>query len=629
MQTESGIKKTRLPALALGALGIVYGDIGTSPLYTLKEVFAPSAHQLPASPDNILGILSLVLWSLIIVVSIKYVVFVMRADNRGEGGIMALIALALREAGNNPKRQRMIMLIGILGACMFYGDGMVTPAISVLSAVEGLEVGTPFLHPYIVPIALTVLFFLFFIQRHGTARVGTLFGPVMLIWFSVIATLGVSQIMQAPEVLRAVSPVYAVHLFLTHPWLAFIALGAVVLALTGGEALYADMGHFGRKPIQLAWFAFVLPALLLNYFGQGALLLRHPEAINNPFYHLVPEWALYPMIALATLATVIASQAVISGAFSVTRQAMQLGYVPRMQVQHTSEREKGQIYLPAINWALLVAVVVLVLGFRSSGNMAAAYGIAVTGDMVITSILATFVFSRALGWGWTKAITLFSLFLVVDLAFFGANVLKISDGGWFPLLAGFVIFILMTTWKRGRQLLYKRMEGDALALEPFIESLAYSDMTRVPGTAVFMTHNPTGVPQALLHNLKHNKVLHERVILATVFIQDIPYVADADRGRLETLPNNFYHITLSYGFMDEPDLPRDLTLCCARNGIELEMMDTSFFIGRETLIPRAGSEMALWREKLFISMFRNAGSATHFFKLPPNRVVELGAQVIL
>lgn len=620
---------SRLPSLALGALGVVYGDIGTSPLYTLKEVFAPSPHQLPASPDNILGILSLVLWSLIIVVSIKYVVFIMRADNRGEGGIMALIALALREAGDNPKRQRMIMLFGILGACMFYGDGMVTPAISVLSAVEGLEVAAPALHAYIVPIALTVLFILFFMQRHGTARVGTLFGPVMVVWFSVLAVLGINSIVQTPEILQAANPAYAFQLFASHKWLAFIALGAVVLAVTGGEALYADMGHFGRRPIQIAWFGFVLPGLLLNYFGQGALLLREPEAINNPFYHLAPEWSLYPMIALATLATVIASQAVITGAFSVTRQAMQLGYVPRMQVQHTSEQEKGQIYLPAINWALLASVVILVLGFRSSGNMAAAYGIAVTGDMVITSILATFVFSRALGWGWTKAIALFSVFLVVDLAFFGANLLKIADGGWFPLLAGFVIFVLMTTWKRGRQLLYKRMEGDALALEPFIESLGYGELTRVPGTAVFMTPNPKGVPQALLHNLKHNKVLHERVILATVTIQDIPYVAETERFRLEMLPSNFFRITVSYGFMDEPDLPRDLTLCCARQGIELDTMDTSFFIGRETLIPRIGSEMCLWREKLFVSMFRNAGSATHFFKLPPNRVVELGAQIML
>ena len=625
----SNTNQSRLPALALGALGIVYGDIGTSPLYTLKEVFAPSPHQLPASPDNILGILSLVLWSLIIIVSIKYVVFIMRADNRGEGGIMALIALALREAGDNPRRQRMIMLVGILGACMFYGDGMVTPAISVLSAVEGLEVAAPALHAYIVPISLTVLFILFFVQRHGTARVGTLFGPVMLVWFAVLATLGVISIAQTPEVLQAANPAYAVKLFIHHRWLAFIALGAVVLAVTGGEALYADMGHFGRKPIQLAWFGLVLPGLLLNYFGQGALLLREPEAIGNPFYHLVPEWGLYPMIVLATMATVIASQAVISGAFSVTRQAMQLGYVPRMQVQHTSEQEQGQIYLPAINWALLAAVVALVLGFRSSGNMAAAYGIAVTGDMVITSILATFVFSRALGWGWTRAIALFSAFLVVDLAFFGANILKIADGGWFPLVMGFAIFTLMTTWKSGRQLLYKRMEGDALALAPFVESLGYSDMSRVPGTAVFMTANPKGVPQALLHNLKHNKVLHERVILATVSIRDIPYVPENERLGMEKLPNDIYCIQVSYGFMDEPDLPRDLALCCAQHGIELDLMDTSFFIGRETLIPRVDSEMALWREKLFISMFRNAGSATHFFKLPPNRVVELGAQVML
>ncbi len=627
MQSSSENKKTPLAALSLAALGVVYGDIGTSPLYTMKEVFAGN-HPIPFSPDNVLGILSLILWSLIIVVSIKYVVFIMRADNRGEGGIMALIALALRDAKDNPARQRMIILFGILGAAMFYGDGMVTPAISVLSAVEGLEVAAPALERFVIPITLLVLFGLFFVQRRGTARIGALFGPVMLLWFSTLALLGIINIVAAPGVLKALNPAYAFGFLINNSGIAIIAMGGVVLSVTGAEALYADMGHFGRKPIQLAWFCFVLPALILNYFGQGALILIEPDAVHNPFYHSAPTWALYPLVALSTLATVIASQAVISGAFSVTRQAMQLGFVPRVEVQHTSEKEQGQIYLPGINWGLAAAVAVLVLGFKSSDNLAAAYGIAVTGDMVITSLLASIVAARVWGWGWTRAIALFSAFLVVELTFLFANVHKIPDGGWFPLVMGIVIFTLMTTWKRGRQLLYRRLEAEAIDLRPFIESIVLGLPTRVSGTAVFLTPNPNGVPHALLHNLKHNKVLHEKVVFATVIIKDIPYVPIDERITVETLPDEFYRVTISYGFMDGPNLPRDLELCM-HYGLMLEMMDTSFFIGRETLIPRAGSEMAFWREKLFISMFRNAGSASNFFKLPPNRVVELGTQVIL
>jgi KUP system potassium uptake protein len=621
--------RSSLPALALAALGVVYGDIGTSPLYTIKEVFTGAHHPLPVTPDNVLGILSLILWSLIVVVSVKYVGFVMRADNRGEGGIMALIALALGDAQGKPRRERFVVIIGMLGAAMFYGDGMITPAISVLSAVEGLEIATPAFKSYVVPITVLVLVVLFMAQRHGTGRMGALFGPVMTVWFITLALLGVANILHHPSVLAAVNPVHAVWFFVENRGLGFVILGAVVLAVTGSETLYADMGHFGRRPVSLAWFGFVLPALLLNYFGQGALVLKDPGAVASPFYHMAPDWALYPLVALATLATVIASQAVISGAFSVTRQAMQLGFVPRMAVQHTSEKEKGQIYLPFVNWGLFALVLALVLGFRSSGNLAAAYGIAVTGDMVITSILAAMVVSRVWGWGPLRAGALFACFLVVELSFFGANVLKIPDGGWFPLVVGGVIFTLLATWKRGRELLYTRLREQAIELEPFITSLSYGEPTRVPGTAVFLTPNPKAVPHALLHNLKHNKVLHERVVLVTVEVRDVPHVPEEARTRVEPLPLEFCRVTVVYGFMDEPNLPQDLELC-ARHGLAFDiMMDTSFFIGRETLIPKLKSDMPYWRERIFIAMFRNAGSATDFFRLPPNRVVEVGAQVTL
>ena len=617
----------RLAVMALAALGVVYGDIGTSPLYAVKEVFAGN-HPIPVTEDNIFGSLSLFFWALIIVVSVKYVMFIMRADNRGEGGIMALIALALHDVQSKPAQAKAVVIIGILGAAMFYGDGMVTPAISVLSAVEGLEIAAPGLHAFVIPITLVVLFLLFFIQRGGTAKVGIAFGPVMLTWFTTLGLLGLYNIVDNLTVLHALNPYYGIEFLLANKAMALVAMGNVVLAVTGAEALYADMGHFGRRPISRAWFLFVLPALVLNYFGQGALILGNPEAAKNPFFLSAPDWALYPLIGLATLATVIASQAVISGAFSVTRQAMQLGFVPRMEVLHTSEKEQGQIYLPAVNWGLMLAVMILVLGFKSSNNLAAAYGIAVTGDMVITSLLATVVVARTWKWGWARAVALFSCFLAVELVFLTANILKIPDGGWFPLVAGMGVFILMTTWKRGRQLVSDRLKGERLELMPFIDSLSASMPTRVPGTSVFLNADPKGVPHALLHNLMHNKVLHERVVILSIRFEDRPYVPDSERVTVEPLQESFYRVVIRFGFKDEPIIPQALELCAAQ-GLKLEMMDTSFFLGRETLIPKLGSEMAFWREKLFVAMFRNAGSATSFFNIPTNRVVELGTQVTL
>ncbi|HEX5538922.1 MAG TPA: potassium transporter Kup [Methylophilaceae bacterium] len=627
MDSTSG-NKARFLSLALAALGVVYGDIGTSPLYTIKEVFAVSPHPVPLTPDNIFGILSLIVWALILIVSVKYVGFIMRANNRGEGGIMALLALASRNLADKPRRQHVILTIGILGACMFYADGMITPAISVLSAVEGLEVAAPGLQTIVVPITLVVIFILFWVQSKGTALVGAFFGPVMMLWFSTLAVLGAINIVQEPLVLKALSPVYAVYFFVANPWIAFVALGSVVLAVTGAEALYADMGHFGRKPIRVVWFSFVLPALLINYFGQGALILHDPAMIKNPFYLLAPAWMLYPLIVLATLSTVIASQAVISGAYSVSRQALQLGFLPRMRIMHTSENQEGQIYLPRVNWILMVCVMALVVGFGSSGDLAAAYGIAVTGDMVITTLLASVVFRAMWGWSWLRTGLLVTMFLVIDLAFFSANVLKIPDGGWVPLLIGIVIFTVMTTWKTGRKLHTKRLRSEAMALEPFIEAMGNHPPTRVSGNAIFMTPNPHGVPHAMLHNLKHNKVLHDKVVLLTVKIEDFPYVTPEDRIDVEKLPHEFYRVSMRYGFKEDPDLPRDLVLC-QRHGLDLEAMDTSYFIGKETLIATRNSEMAYWREKLFVGLFRNAESVTAHFRLPPNRVVELGAQVTL
>lgn len=619
--------KAQQATLALAALGVVYGDIGTSPLYTLKEVFAGN-HPIPLTPENVLGILSLILWSLIIIVSVKYVMFVMRADNRGEGGIMALIALALHDAKGNAKRERAIMLVGLLGAGMFYGDGMVTPAISVLSALEGLEVATPAFRPYVIPMTLFVLFCLFFFQRRGTASVGALFGPVMMVWFSTLAILGFMNLAAHPGVLKALNPAYGLLFLIENHTIAIVAMGAVVLSLTGAEALYADMGHFGPTPIRQSWFGFVLPALLLNYFGQGALLLVDPASIDNPFYHLAPDWALYPLVGLSTAATVIASQAVISGAFSVTRQAMQLGFVPRFEVKYTSEKEQGQIYLPGVNWGLFFAVVILVIGFQSTNNLAGAYGIAVTGDMVITSVLATVVAAKGWGWGWPRAVSLFACFLVLELTFFFANVLKIPDGGWFPLAVGSLVFLLMSTWKRGSQLLAERLSDESIELQTFIDALLVAMPTRVPGTAVFMTSSPRHVPNAMLHNLMHNKILHERVLIVSVQVFDTPYVPDIDRVDVRKLKANFYSVIVQYGFKDEPDIPHAL-MHCGQQGLDFEMMETSFFLGRATLIPKIASSMVLWREKIYVAMYRNASSATSFYKIPSNRVVELGTQVVL
>ena len=628
MSSTASPDKNRLGALALGALGVVYGDIGTSPLYALKEVFSSVHHPVPITPDNVLGILSLVFWSLMLVVTLKYVSFILMADNKGEGGIMALMALALRNAPEGSRRRRVLLALGLFGAALFYGDGVVTPAISVLSAVEGLEVITPTFKPYVIPVTLTVLVCLFVIQRRGTASVGAMFGPVMLLWFATLSVLGVANIVAHPGVLGALNPWHGLAFLQANPRLGFFSLGAVVLALTGAEALYADMGHFGRRPIQWAWLGLVLPALVLNYFGQGALLLSDAKSIENPFYLLAPDWALYPLVVLSTVATVIASQAVISGAFSITQQAMQLGYSPRLEVQHTSEAEIGQIYLPAMNWTLLLAVVALVLGFGSSSNLAAAYGIAVTGTMFITNILA-YAVTRWL-WNWSPWRSLLGVlpFIVIDLMFFSANFVKIADGGWFPLVFGLAVFTMMTTWQRGRSLVSERVRADALPLEPFIQDMAANRVTRVPGTAVFMTQDTKNVPFALLHSLKHYKVLHMRIVFLTVTVIDIPHVADTNRVVVEPLMAEFYRVKVFYGFMDEPDLPAALEWC-AESGLYFDLMDTTFFLGRETVIPTFSAEMAYWRSLLFVAMFRNAGSATAFFKIPSNRVVELGSQVVL
>ena len=618
--------KASLATLSLAALGVVFGDIGTSPLYTMKEVFSLSKHPVELTQFNVLGILSLIFWSLIMIVSAKYVAFIMRADNRGEGGIMALLSLANNNAPSGNKRS-WIMILGILGACMFYADGMITPAISVLSAIEGLEVVAPSLSYLIIPITLVVLFILFYAQSKGTHIVGAFFGPIMFFWFLTLALLGIINIASEPHVLMAINPLYAFQFFQLSPMVAFVALGAVVLSVTGAEALYADMGHFGRHPIRLAWFIFVLPALTLNYFGQGALIISNPENIKNPFYLMAPEFLVIPLIVLATLAAIIASQAVITGAFSVSRQALQLGFLPRMHVEHTSENQEGQIYLPRINWLLMIAVMALVVTFKSSGNLAGAYGIAVTGDMVISTLLASFVFYEVWKWNSTKTLIFMAIFLVIDFAFFSANILKIPDGGWFPILIGSVIFVLMTTWKKGRALLYKILKGEAIEINSFISSIGANPPPRVEGTAIFLTPNPDGVPHALLHNLKHNKVIHEKVIILTVMFMDYPHSLTKDLVTVEKLPYNFYKVIVKYGFKDEPNLPKDLSLC-AKNGLNIDPMNSSYFIGKEILLAMPKDNMNYWRKKLFIGLFRSAETITNQFKLPPNRVVELGSQVL-
>jgi KUP system potassium uptake protein len=615
------LRETVGHGLILGALGVVYGDIGTSPLYALKQCFDQPASVTPA---RVYGVLSLIVWSLVIVVTLKYVLVVMRADNRGEGGILALTALALRRSG---RKRWLVAAAGMIGAALFYGDGVITPAISVLSAVEGLKVATPLFEPYVLPIAVALLLALFLMQRHGTAGIGAFFGPVMVVWFAVLAAVGGLQIARNPAILLALNPFYGVDLLFLDPRRGFVLLGSVVLAVTGAEALYADMGHFGRPPIRAAWLRFVFPALLLNYFGQGALLLVDPGAIENPFFRLMPQWGLLPAVALASAATIIASQAVISGAFSLTRQAVQLGYLPRVQVRHTSEAEIGQVYVPRINWFLLLAVLAVVLGFRSSDNLGAAYGIAVTGTMTITTILAFLYMRTTRGWRTWQGIPLFLLFLVVDLGFFAANLVKIEEGGWFPLVVAALVYTVMTSWRRGREHVYRLRSKDALPIKTFVEGLRPDRPTRVPGTAIFMTGNAAVVPGALLHNLKHNKVVHERNVLMTVRTEDIPRVPEENRIEMKELGGNFYTIKLHYGFMDEPDIPRALAQCRMEQLLRFNLMETSFFVGREKIVAKPKPPMARLRNQLFILMTNTMLDATEFFRIPPNRVVELGGQI--
>jgi KUP system potassium uptake protein len=619
--------KERLAPLVIGAIGVVYGDIGTSPLYTLRTAFT-GPHGLTLTHENVLGILSALFWSLMIVVTLKYVSLIMRADNRGEGGILALTALVARGLENNPRRRWWLLGFGIFGAAMFYGDGMITPAITVLGAVEGLQVIAPSLHAWIVPIAVVIMIVLFGIQKRGTATIGAMFGPVMCVWFVTLAVLGGLEIATRPAVIAALNPIYAFDFVVADPGAAFLAMGAVVLVVTGTEALYADMGHFGRTPIRRAWLFFVLPALLLNYFGQGALVLNDPNAIKNPFYLLAPDWALVPLLVLSTAAAIIASQAVISGAFSLTRAAIQMGYCPRLTIEHTSERAIGQIYVPFINWSLLAAVIGLVVGFRNADNLAGAYGIAVTLAMLIDSILIFVVMRQLWDWPTWVAIAIATPLLLVELTFLTSNTLKIPDGGWFPILIGIIVFTLLTTWKRGRIVLMERLAEDAMPLDLFIQSIEASPPTRVPGTAVFLTSTQNRVPHALLHNLKHNKVLHERVVFLTIVTRDVPYIADDERYNVNPLGCNFFKMIADFGFKEDPDVPALLEES-GRRGFPFDMMETSFFVSRETLIATVAPGMALWREKLFVSMSKNAIKASEFFQIPTNRVVELGTQVEL
>jgi KUP system potassium uptake protein len=623
-RSASGRDRRVLLSLSLGALGVVYGDIGTSPLYALKECFAPE-YGIRPSATNVLGVLSLIFWSLNFVVSFKYLVCIMRAHNRGEGGIMALLAL-LHPRRDSAGSRKVLIGLGLFGAALLYGDGVITPAISVLGAVEGIGVATPALGVVTPLIAAAILVGLFLFQRRGTARVGAVFGRIMLVWFGAIGLLGARGILEHPNVLRALNPLFALEFMILNGSRGFLILGAVILVVTGAEALYADMGHFGKRPIRLAWVVVVLPCLVLNYFGQGAVLLVRPAAVSNPFYGLVPSWALYPMVVLATAAAVVASQALISGAFSLTRQAVQLGYSPRVTIQHTSQTEIGQIYLPGLNRTLAVLCVLLVLGFQSSGALASAYGIAVTGTMTITTLLFCAVARERWGWSWARVTTLGTIFLVVDLGFLTANLVKIAKGGWFPLLVAAVVYVLMTTWKRGREAVTRILQDNSLPLSLFLEDMSRRQPPRVPGTAVFMTSDPGGAPVVLLHHLKHNKVLHEKVIIMSIAGEEIPQVKPGDRAEVRERGDGFYQVTGRYGFMESPDIP-GLLSTLGPQGLEAKPMETSFYLGRETLLPTGNSRLAHWRKKLFILMARNAQSATAFFNLPANRVVELGAQI--
>ncbi|HCW5727244.1 TPA: potassium transporter Kup [Acinetobacter baumannii] len=622
---QNTAKKATLPATALAALGVVFGDIGTSPLYALKESFH-AAHGLGIQPENVLGILSIIFWCLMLIISIKYVAIVMRADNNGEGGIMALLALNLRKAKIADNKKIYMIAIGFIGASLFFGDGIITPAISVLSAVEGLSIATDVFDPFIMPIAIAIIVTLFLVQKHGTAFVGKFFGPITLVWFLSLGILGIHSVIQTPVVLGMFSPHWAIQFIYHHPIMTFFVMGAVVLTVTGGEALYADMGHFGPVPIRLAWFFVVLPCLVLNYAGQGALLLRDPAAIENPFYLLVPQWALYPMIIMATMATVIASQAVISGVFSLARQAIQLGYLPRLSIKHTSESEEGQIYVPFLNWLLLIAIIILILIFKTSSNLASAYGLAVTLTMLCDTILvAVFIYS-AWKWSLPKVLLLIIPFFILESVLVGATSLKILSGGWVPLLIGAIAVTILMTWKRGRELTFAKLEHDTLSLDLFVKSIGNS-VHWVPGDAVFMTGTPNVVPHAMLHNIKHNKVLHQRNILVTVVIEDVPFVAPEERNTTETLAEHFFRIKIFYGFKDEMNVPKALLQAYEQLGLEYDLMHISFFISRDRIVHSVGDGMSPWREKLFISMQRNTSPVSDFYQIPTNRVVELGSQI--
>ena len=616
--------KSSLAALTLGAIGVVYGDIGTSVLYAVKEVFG--AGHVPFTVDNVFGVMSIFFWTMTVIVSIKYVVLVLRADNNGEGGLVAMLALASQAVKGSPRLRRVLLILGIFGTSLFYGDGVITPAISVLSAVEGLEVVSPAFKRYVIPLTLIVLFGLFLVQKRGTSGIGRYFGPITLVWFGAIAALGLSQIVQHPEILMALSPHYAILFMLANPVVAFVILGAVVLCVTGAEALYADLGHFGKRPIRLAWFSIVMPSLTLNYFGQGALLLRDPTAVTNPFYRMAPDWALIPMVLLATMAAVIASQALITGAFSVTKQVIQLGYLPRLNILHTSVRDTGQIYIPLVNWGLFVTIVLAVVMFQSASRLAAAYGIAVCTDMLITTILTFFVIRY--GWKYPLWLCLAATgwFFLVDFAFFASNMLKLFEGGWFPLLIGGAIFTLMVTWKEGRRLLNEKLRADSIDLHSFLEAVFVSPPTRVEGTAVFLTAEPGAVPNAMLHNLKHNKVLHQNNLFVTVLNHEVPWIGLDKRLAIESLGHGCWQVVLHYGFKNDPDVPRALQQITGR-GCELDPMTTSYFLSRDTVIPSIGGGMAQWREKLFAQMHHNASGAADFLRLPNNAVVELGSKI--
>ncbi|GAB2884887.1 potassium transporter Kup [Paraburkholderia jirisanensis] len=618
--------KQPLPALAVAAIGVVFGDIGTSPLYSLKEAFSPS-HGIPLTVDSILGVISLLFWAIVIVVSVKYVLFVMRASNNGEGGVLALMALSLRSFNSRSRAAGLLTMLGIFGACMFYGDAVITPAISVMSAVEGLQLAAPKLAHLVLPLTMVILLLLFWIQRHGTAAVGRLFGPIMVLWFVTLAVLGLSHIVQSPEVIAALNPYYAVSFMSAHLLQAYVVLGSVVLVLTGAEALYADMGHFGAKPIRFAWYALVMPSLVLNYFGQGALLMHDPKAIENPFYLLAPDWALLPLVVLSTVATVIASQAVISGAYSLTSQAIQLGYVPRMKILHTSELAIGQIYVPVVNWMLLFIILCIVIGFKSSDNLAAAYGIAVTATMVITTVLASVVMVKV--WNWNKIVValIISALMIVDLGFFGANLLKVADGGWLPLGIGALLFFLLMTWFKGRMIVKERTAADGIPLMPFVQGLLAHPPHRVSGTAIYLTGSSSLVPVSLLHNLKHNKVLHERTIFLTFITRDIPYVDEADRLTVKDVTGGLFLVKAAYGFNETCDVKAVLEAVGRTQDMTFELMDTSFFLARETVVPTQLPGMSVWRERVFAWMHQNAAKPTDFFSIPANRVVELGTKI--